>query len=118
MHLWKNIEATRNGGLLLSKINFTFLTLIPKMDCLEIPGEFRPIVLCNSVYKILSKILANRLKPLLPKVISEEQTGFVLGRSILDGILINQEAIHLASKRKNPSLFIKLDIQKAYDMVD
>ena len=54
----------------------------------------------------------------MPKLISEEQTGFVLGRSILDGILTIQEMIHSASKNKEVCMFMKLNIQKAYDMVD
>ena len=63
----------------------------------------------------ISKILANRLKGLMPKLISEEQTGFVLGRSILDGILTIQETIHSTSKKKEVCMFMKLDIQKAYN---
>ena len=59
LDLWKAIEATRNGGLLLFEINFTFLTLIPKTKNIENLGEFRPIALCNTIYKIFSKILSN-----------------------------------------------------------
>ena len=116
--LWKAIEASRNGGSLLAEINYSFFTLIPKKDCPENPGDFRPIALCNTIYKIFSKVLANRLKAIMPKLISEEQTGFVPGRSILDGILIIQETIHSAAINKEPCMFMKLDIQKAYDMVD
>ena len=116
--LWRAIEASRNGGSLLAEINYSFFTLIPKKDCPENAGDFRPIALCNTIYKIFSKILANRLKAIMPKLISEEQTGFVPGRSILDGILIIQEVIHSAVIDKEPCMFMKLDIQKAYDMVD
>ena len=116
--LWRAIEASRNGGSLLAEINYSFLTLIPKQDGLEHAGDFRPIELCNTIYKIFSKKLANRLKVLMPKLISEEQTGFVPGRSFLDGILIIQETIHSASIDKEACMFMKLDIQKAYDMVD
>ena len=72
--LWKAIEASQNGGSLLAEINYSFITLIPKKDGLEHPGDFHPIVLCNTIYKIFSKIMANRLKEYLPKLISEEQT--------------------------------------------
>ena len=116
--LWRAIEASRNGGSLLAEINFSFFTLIPKKDGSEHPRDFRPIALCNTIYKIFSKVIANRLKVLMPKLISEEQTGFVPGRSILDGILIIQKAIHSADIDKEACMFMKLDIQKAYDMVD
>ena len=116
--LWKALEATRNGGSILTEINHTFLTLIPKKSNSIAPGEFRPIALCNTIYKVYSKILANRLKIFLPKLISEEQTGFVPGRSIYDGISIIQETIHSAIKNKEACMFLKLDIQKAYDKVD
>ena len=116
--LWEALEASRKGGSLLSEINHSFITLIPKNSKPEKPSDFRPIALCNTIYKIYSKILANRLKIILPKIISEEQTGFVPGRSILDGIITIQETIHSAIKNKEACMFIKLDIQKAYDMVD
>lgn len=116
--LWRAIEASRNGGSLLAEINYSFFTLIPKKDFPEHPGDFRPIALCNTIYKIYSKVMANRLKTIMPKLISEEQTGFVPVRSILDGIITIQEVIHLAIIDKQDYMFMKLDIQKAYDMVD
>lgn len=92
--------------------------MIPKKNESTEPGDFRPIFLCNTIYKILSKCLANRLKTLLPIIISEEQTGFVADRSILDGIIIAQELVHTTQTIKTPSMLIKTDIQKAYDKVD
>jgi len=116
--MWKAIEVSRNDGSILSEINNTFLTLIPKKEDPENIGDFRPISLCNTIYKILSKILARHLKPILPKIILEEKIGFFLGRSIIDGLLIIQETLHSTNKNKLVSMFMKLDIQKAYDMVD
>lgn len=92
--------------------------MIPKKDKAESYEDFRPIALCNTLYKLLTKTIANRLHNLLPLLISEEQTGFVLGRTIYDGIIIAQEAIHLVQTNKEPSMLIKLDIKKAYDKVD
>ena len=72
VNLWKAIEASKNGGSLLSKINYTFLTLIPKKDDIENLRDFRPTDLCNTIYKILPIFLANRLNLILPKIILEE----------------------------------------------
>ena len=69
--LWKEIEASRNGGTLLAEINHTFITLIPTKNKAEVPGDFRPIALYNTIYKIFSKSLGNQLKKYLPKLISE-----------------------------------------------
>lgn len=82
-------KAKVGGG-----INSTFLALIPKDANPEYFGRFRPISLCNASYKILSKIIANRIKPLLEKLISSAQGWFVKGRHILDKIMQVQEAIH------------------------
>jgi hypothetical protein len=83
--------------------------------------DLRPISLCNVLYKMISKLLANRLKGLLDKCVSEEQSAFIEGRSILDNALIAIEVIH-ALKRKTRGrrgeLALKIDISKAYDKVD
>lgn len=118
VEVWQVVEATRNSRALLSEINNTFFTLIPKKNESMEPGDFRPISLCNTIYKILSKCLANRLKTLLSRIISEEQMGFVPNKLILDGIIIAQEIVHTAQITKEPSMLMKIDIQKAYDKVD
>lgn len=74
------------------------LALIPKTEHSKEPQEFRPIALCNVIYKILATIMVNRLKPILPGSISQEQTGFVKGRQITDDIVVAQEAIHSLKK--------------------
>ncbi|KAB2601993.1 hypothetical protein D8674_002998 [Pyrus ussuriensis x Pyrus communis] len=104
-----------------SLINQTHVVLIPKVPNPEVVSHFRPISMCNYSYKILSKILANRLKVILPKIISPSQNAFVAGRQIQDCIGIAHEMFHYLKGRKARNRFemaIKLDMQKAYDRVE
>lgn len=78
---------------------------------------FSPISLCNTAYKIFSKVLINRLKPLLDMIINRCQNGFVPGRQILDATITIHEIIHSIEKIKNQGMAFKLDISKAYDRV-
>ena len=70
--------------------------------------------MCNASYKILAKLLANRIKPLLGKLISPLQGGFVKGRHLIDNVIHVQEAIHSSSQRKEKGMLIKLDMQNAF----
>ena len=91
---------------MLRALNSTFLTLIPKREGANKLEFFRPIVLCNVVYKVITKLIANRLKKWLPIIISEEQGGFVAGRQILDGVVIATEVIHSMASSRERSMFI------------
>eukprot|EP00253_Pinus_taeda_P027333 PITA_27333 len=97
--------------------NATFLALIPKENRPSSLSRFRPISLCNSSYKILTKILATRLKPLLSSLISENQGGFLPNRQITNSILLVQEAIHSSLSRKEKGFVLKLDLENAFDRV-
>ena len=78
----------------------------------------RPINLSNFTNKIISKIISTRLASILPCIVSENQTGFVKGRSISENILLAQEIIHGNKKpREGSNVVIKLDMVKAYDRV-
>lgn len=99
-------------------LNTTFLVLIPKKGGAEDLGDFRPISLLGGLYKLMAKVLANRLKKVLGKVVSLDQNAFVRGRQILDASLIANEVIDFWYKRKEKGLICKLDIEKAYDNIN
>ena len=96
-------------------INNTNIVLIPKVKQPEKMSNFRSISLCNVIYKIISKVLTNRLKQILPSVISTTQSAFVPGRLITDNVLVAYELLTLCTpgrKAKKGSLALKLDISK------
>lgn len=103
---------------LVHGVNATHLALIPKLDNPESVSHFRPIALCNVTYKCVSKVLANRIKLVLPSIISPNQAAFVHGRNILDNILLSHELIrnfHRSSISSRCAL--KMDLRKAFDSV-
>ncbi|PKU67510.1 putative mitochondrial protein [Dendrobium catenatum] len=95
----------------------TVVVLIPKVTCSDHPSKFRPISLCQTIYKVVAKILVNRLKGVLPLIISEEQAAFVPGRSITTHCLLGQELIHKfkVSKAARGFFSLKVDMEQAYD---
>jgi hypothetical protein len=102
-------------------INSTNIALIPKKKDPVSAMEFRPISLCNVVYNIIAKVLANRLKVILPSIISPNQSAFLPGKLITDNILAAYETMHSMHSRmwsKVGFMGIKLDMSKAYDRVE
>ncbi|XP_074300229.1 uncharacterized protein LOC141631461 [Silene latifolia] len=109
-----------NSGVMLKEWNNTIIVLIPKVDNPELVSQYRPISLCNVVYRLASKCMANRLKLIMPSIISESQQAFVPGRLMSDGCLIAHEIMHYINKTKkgtNCYSVIKLDMHKAFDRV-
>lgn len=85
---------------MLRKNNHNFLSLIPKTNCHKTADDFKPISLCNTSNKIISKLIANRLKCLLSKIISPYQAAFVEGRQMTDNIvMIDHEIINIIEKK-------------------
>ena len=102
------------------QLNQTYIALIPKKVHPVIPQDFRPISLCNVIYKIIAKSLADRVKPHLPHSINLAQAAFIKNRYISSNIIITQEIIHSFNlKSWNQKAFIlKLDLAKAFDRLE
>ena len=111
------VEFHKNGRL-AKGINITFIALIPKVDSPQRLNDFRPISLVGSMYKILAKVLTNRLRSVIGSVVSDSQSAFVKGRQILDGILVANEIVDEAHRCKKELILFKVDFEKAYDSVD
>ncbi|GJX96968.1 peptidase C48, SUMO/sentrin/Ubl1 [Tanacetum coccineum] len=103
-------------GKLLGEVNATLITLVPKVQTPINVTDFRPIACCNVVYKCISKILTNRIKPVLNKLVDQNQSAFLPGRAIIDNILLTQELLRGYNNNNGPKrCSLKIDMQKAYD---
>ena len=115
------VKNVLNHGMFISEINRTNIALVPKNKNPQRMTDFRPISLCNVVYKLISKTLANCLKAILPFIILENQSAFMANRLIIDNALVCYEIMHyLKHKRNGNDSFIaaKLDMSKAFDRVE
>lgn len=110
-----------NNGIDFADINKTNLVLIPKKKSPSSPLDSRPISLCNVVYNILSKVLVNRLKYVMPSLVSDTQKAFVHDRSIFDNILVAHEVARSMKRKRSGHVGfvgVKLDMSKAYDCIE
>lgn len=118
------IRIVRNffeTGQMVPELNETNIVLIPKKKTPMDMGDLRPIALCNVSYKIVSKVLANRMKLMLDKVVSPNQSAFIPGRLISDNIMVSFEVLHYLKRKrigKDGYMAVKLDMSKAYDRVE
>lgn len=117
----QEIQSFFETGILRTSQNETHVRLIPKHTGAKHVGDYRPIALCNVFFKIISKMLSIRLKPVLQEVISENQSAFTAGRAISDNVLITHEVLHflkLSQAQVRCTMAAKTDMSKAYDRVE
>ncbi|KAL5570762.1 hypothetical protein UlMin_020359 [Ulmus minor] len=110
-----------NEGMSLASTNETLITLIPKVKNPNQITDYRPMSLCNAIYKIISKMLTNRLRLVMNSVISKEQSAFIPGRLISDNAIIGFECLHVIKRKRSKKrgyLALKLDMAKAFDRVE
>ena len=105
-------------GKLLKSINVTSITLIPKVKTPANVSDYRPIACCFVIYKCITKLLCEKLRMVLPHIVSDTQGAFVTGRSIMHNILLCQDIVKIYNpSQRQKGCLMKIDIQKAYDTV-
>jgi hypothetical protein len=116
----KEVCQIFSSGKMPEYLNKTLISLIPKCIGPETLSQFRPISLCNTVYKIVTKIIVNRIRPLLSNLVSPFQAAFIPGRRGVDNVIIAQELIHSLHKKKGRKcqFILKVDLEKAYDRLE
>jgi hypothetical protein len=114
-HLFKDFY---DGNLKIERLNYGMVTLLPKVDNAADMKNFRPICLLNVCYKIISKVLNNRLASCITKVISDSQYGFIKNRYIMDGVISLNEILHEVKRKNQSGVVLKIDFEKAYDKVN
>lgn len=112
-----------NEGGNIAPLNHTYVALIPKVEKPRQVTEFRPISLCNVIYRIITKTIANRLKHMLHNIISQTQSAFIPGRLIMDNVVITYKCLHKirlnkGQKKKKGLVALKFDISKTYDRIE
>ncbi|GKV04879.1 hypothetical protein SLEP1_g16976 [Rubroshorea leprosula] len=124
--VWSTIEGAITNfikefhkyGRLVRGINASYITLVPKKKNPTTLKEYRPVSMVGSLYKILAKVLANRLRKVIGKVISMTQSAFLEGRQLIDSVLVLNELVHDLKRRKEMGILFKVDFEKAFDSID
>ncbi|GKV19934.1 hypothetical protein SLEP1_g30130 [Rubroshorea leprosula] len=111
------VDEFHKNGRLVRGSNCSFIVLLPKVTNPQKIEEFRPISLIGVMYKVIAKLLANRISSVLDNIIGECQMAFIKGRQIVDNIVIANETIDAAKRNKIASFVLKVDFEKAYDKV-
>ena len=114
----RDVEQSRIEGKVINSMNSTFLTLIPKCEKPITFADFRPISLCNFIYKLISKIASIHLNPFLDKAISDQHYGFLKNRLIIEPVGIGQELLHSIKTKNLQVMVAKIDLVKAFDRIN
>ena len=110
-------EEFHAGILDVSRMNYEIITLLPKVQDAERIQQYRPVCLLNCIYKWVTKFLTLRLESIADKLILVNQTAFMKGRDIMNGIMALHEIFHETKKNNEVGIVLKLDFKKAYDKV-
>lgn len=113
----KYVQDIFQRGVINLEKNQTPICLIPKVKQPEFLSQFHQIALCKVLIKVVMKILANRLKVLMPKLAGERQTSFVSSQKVMDNIILAQKMTLTKKARKKGGMIFKVDLEKAYDHV-
>ncbi|XP_071714226.1 uncharacterized protein [Rutidosis leptorrhynchoides] len=116
--LMQAIEVFWSSGRISNGCNASFITLVPKRQDPSVLNDYRPISLIGSYYKIIAKLLSNRLRKVIPNLVGFEQSAFIKGRNILDGALIANETFNFLKHYRLKSLIFKVDFEKAFDCLN
>lgn len=118
--IWKMVNDAFSSGRIDPSLSDTLVALIPKVDNPRTFKEFRPISLCNTIYKILTKVLVHIIRPILCNLIGPFQSSFLPGRGTSNNAIVLQEIVYAVkkSKKKKGEVAYKIDLEKAYDHVD
>ena len=112
------LDSPHAEELQLRRLNYGVVTLIPKTKDAATIKQYRPICLDYVCYKIVTKVLTNRLERVADKVVSKSQTAFMKNGNILDGVVTIHEVFHELRRTKQEGVILKLDFEKAYDRVN